>query len=271
MELISLRKREWVSYALLFFIAVASSAAWTISFLVRSVGDEEVPTLLGMTLIEAKHLLETKKLSLEVTGGQFSEDIPTSNIISQSISSGERVRQGRTIGVEISKGAREQIAPRIVGLRRSAADAVLKASDLGSLDSGKSCSDHLPEENILAQSPEAGEVVRGGKVLLLTSSGTCSNRFVMPRVVGSSADRMVREFGRLKFQNRTEKKEVREGATPGTIVMSNMEQGSIVHPSDLFSWVIAAAPSPTPVPSILASPESNEEILVAPTAESTPN
>lgn len=116
-----------------------------------------MPDLIGKNLNEAQKLLSSNKLHLRLDGDEHDIYIPQGHILKQDIPPGNKLKEGREIGIILSKGPRIKDVPDLVGKSLDVADALLK--DKG-LKINKIIYVHsgFAEKNIiLAQRPEPHE------------------------------------------------------------------------------------------------------------------
>lgn len=88
------------------------------------------PGIIGKDLDEAKKLLSSKKLNLRLDGELHDVHIPQGYILRQDIPAGNKIKEGREIGVILSKGPRIRNVPDLVGRPLDAAEADLKNKGL---------------------------------------------------------------------------------------------------------------------------------------------
>ncbi|MFH1018437.1 MAG: PASTA domain-containing protein [Pseudomonadota bacterium] len=241
MELTAPKWIARVGYFLLFFLVLGLSATATVRFLVHRGSDVEVPALVGKTVTEAEALLTQEGLRLDIQGSQYNNQYTDGSVVYQLIAAGERVRSGRTVGVYLSKGARELLAPRLVGLTLDAARTILKSSDLSDVVSAATCSDEIPDGTVVAQDPPPGGAVEKEQMQLLRSDGPCRDRFVMPDLAGRSASDVLKDLDRNGFVIRSFRYVEREGVEPRTVLNAEPKPGSIVHPNDPVVLTLASA------------------------------
>lgn len=116
-----------------------------------------MPDLIGKNLNEAQKLLSSNKLHLRLDGDEHDIYIPQGHILRQDIPPGNKLKEGREIGIILSKGPRIKDVPDLVGKSLDVADTLLK--DKG-LKINKIIYVHsgFAEKNIiLAQRPEPHE------------------------------------------------------------------------------------------------------------------
>ncbi|MFQ5812640.1 MAG: protein kinase [Anaerolineae bacterium] len=130
----------------------------------------QVPDLVGLSQEEAHRLVEEAGLQLAVVGERHDSSTPALNIITQTITAGQMVRQGETIGVVISQGPNFISVPQVEGLPITAAEPGLR--EMGLDISRKDVWSKEAEGIILSQDPPADSIVSEGSVVtLIVSSG----------------------------------------------------------------------------------------------------
>ncbi|MEW6117278.1 MAG: PASTA domain-containing protein [Nitrospirota bacterium] len=116
-----------------------------------------VPDVRGREMIEANDLLRRKGLYIRLEGEDYDSYVHQGSIIRQDIPPDSKVKEGREIGVVLSKGPRVQYVPDVVGQTIDRAESLL--SEKG-IRIGKIIyvhSDKTPRSVILAQRPETNE------------------------------------------------------------------------------------------------------------------
>lgn len=164
-------------------------------------------------------------------------------VLQQSIAPSERVREGRSVGVFLSKGPMERSVPRLTGLNLSAVSVVLGSSELKLGGSVRSCSDTVPAGLVIGQEPGAGERMADERVRILVSNGKCSGRFVMPDFVGQSYGSTARLLEERGFSVGLSRQEAAD-SPEGTILGEEPERGSLVSLLDPVHFVIASRTAP---------------------------
>ena len=165
-----------VAYVGVFVSFYLLATVATIRFLVRSGNDAVVPALTGLSQRDAATLLSASNLRLAVQGELFSDGVPIGGVLAQTIAPNERVREGRSVGIVVSKGPRPRNVPRLVGLEAQAVSVVLGSSGLKLRKSLRSCSEAVPSGLVIAQDPKPGQSTAADQVDLLISNGTSVNR-----------------------------------------------------------------------------------------------
>lgn len=116
-----------------------------------------VPDLRGKSMIEATNLLRGKGLYTRLEGEDYDSSIAQGNVIRQDIPAGNKIKEGREIGVVLSKGPKVKFVPDVVGQALDMAEGLLK--DKG-IRIGKVIyvhSEKVSKNIIIAQRPEINE------------------------------------------------------------------------------------------------------------------
>ena len=150
--------------------AAPQPAATPVAVVTPAPDQVQAPVLVGLSLEEARRLAEEAGLQLAVVGERHDSSIPALNISAQTITAGEMVRKGETIGVVISQGPNFVTVPAIEGLPITTAEPGLR--EMGLDISQKDVWNKKAEGIILSQYPPAGSIVSEGSVVtLIVSSG----------------------------------------------------------------------------------------------------
>lgn len=116
-----------------------------------------VPDLRGKEMMEANDILRSKGLYIRLEGEDYDPAVAQGNIIRQDILPGSKVKEGREVGIVLSKGPRIQYVPDIVGQPLDRAEAILKEKGI---QIGKILYVHSEKTSrnvVLAQRPETNE------------------------------------------------------------------------------------------------------------------
>lgn len=138
----------------------------------------EVPSIVGMTLLQAQITLSEHGFVLGQQNPRFSDVIPAEQIIEQNPRPGFKTERGQQIDVVVSAGPEttDVLAPTLIGLTE--AEVVAKINELGlSLGGiGREYSSE-PFGTIIGQTPLPGEKMRPGDAIsVVLSRGTLISR-----------------------------------------------------------------------------------------------
>lgn len=154
-------------------------------------GDSEeikVPNFVGRTFEEAQALAQ--ETGLEIARGEdvYSPDQEEGKITSQNPTADSVVSPGKLITVYVSKGKKDGVVPKIVGMDYKGASEYLKTFgfELGIV---KTESSTLPENVIIEQSVEKGSTAsKGTKIDVTVSDGKGKETVKMPNLIGKTPD-----------------------------------------------------------------------------------
>lgn len=138
-----------------------------------NVGDSLVaPELQNMSLDDAQKELE--KLGLKsIVRDQYDPNVEKGYVISQAPVAGSEVKEGDTITILISKGAKNADVPNVVGFTLAEAENILKENKLELGNVKYEYSDRYNNGVVLRQSPESGSssIEEGQKIDVVVSKG----------------------------------------------------------------------------------------------------
>ena len=154
-------------------------------------GDSEeikVPNFVGSTFEKAQALAQ--ETGLEIARGEdvYSPDQEEGKITSQNPTADSVVSPGKLITVYVSKGKKDGVVPKIVGMDYKGASEYLKTFgfELGIV---KTESSTLPENVIIEQSVEEGSTAsKGTKIDVTVSDGKGKETVKMPNLIGKTPD-----------------------------------------------------------------------------------
>ncbi|MCX6551213.1 MAG: PASTA domain-containing protein [Acidobacteria bacterium] len=149
-----------------------------------------VPSVVGLEAAEATGAMESAGLTVRVDDNRpFDSKVPLGRIASQDPVAGLAVRRGRSVRVWISAGSRSSLVPKLIGETERTAMARLQQDGLELAGTADVRSSELPMDAIVAQQPGPGS--RNARVGLLVNRGERAGGYVMPDVIGVSADAAV--------------------------------------------------------------------------------
>ena len=148
----------------------------------------KVPNFVGSTFEEAQ--AQAQETGLEIARGEdvYSPDQEEGKITSQNPTADSVVSPGKLITVYVSKGKKDGVVPKIVGMDYKEASEYLKTFgfELGIV---KTESSTLPENVIIEQSVEEGSTAsKGTKIDVTVSDGKGKETVKMPNLIGKTPD-----------------------------------------------------------------------------------
>ncbi|RJQ43928.1 MAG: Stk1 family PASTA domain-containing Ser/Thr kinase [Gaiellales bacterium] len=132
-----------------------------------------VPDVVNMTRQQAEDTLRGAGFKTEVEAEEYSESVPQGSVIRQDPAAGEKLREGGTVRLIISRGSGDVAVPDLVGQTAGYAESKLQELELRGDRQPDAYSDTVPEGSIISQDPAAGtEVQKGSTVKYTVSKGS---------------------------------------------------------------------------------------------------
>ena len=160
----------------------------------------EMPNIVGLSKEEAQQRIEGAKLKFEVASEEYNKDVEENHVISQDptyVEGYNKVKEGSTVKVVLSKGTEKTKVPKVVGMSQEDAvtaieDAKLKAEIV------EETSKKVQEGYVISQETDANtEVDAGETVKIHVSTGV--EKATVPGVVGKSQDEAKKTLQDLGF------------------------------------------------------------------------
>lgn len=131
----------------------------------------EVPNFLGMSYEEAALSAQNANIQITISEERYSKDVAQGFIMEQSNSMGEKLEEGQTVQVIVSKGVEQTVVPDVIGLKLSKAKSSLEKNNL-TYSVEKKYSDSVAKDKIIKQSMESQQSVDvGTEIKLVVSKG----------------------------------------------------------------------------------------------------
>ena len=248
------RRKIWPWILGILFLVALGVAAF---FLIRSLqGGPQVtiPDVRGMEEQAAVAELERVGLDPEVEE-RFHDTVPRGEVITTEPPPRTEVDEGSQVVVLVSRGARPVGVPNVVGETQEEATNILQ--DAGFEVGVSEQESEVPEGQVIAQDPEAGERARPGDTVTITVS-TGPPAVEVPGVICASiGDAQARLAEAGLESNVAPGQRSNEDCEPGTVAQQSpaagatVEQGTVV---TLFPTRAEPSPSPSPTESPTESP-----------------
>jgi len=133
----------------------------------------DTPDVAGMSLMQAKRLLQAEKLHVVVKDSLYSDSVPMEQVLEQSPQPGEKLRQDGTVYLVISKGSANVTVPPLTG--RSFQEVIITLRNIGlhSMVVDSTYSDIYPANSVMRSIPASGsKVLKKSTVKLILSRGS---------------------------------------------------------------------------------------------------
>lgn len=175
-------------YSGTFLVITALAAFLTMEFLTKG-KTVSVPDLRNKQIVEAGGLLKDAKLKFSIEGEEFHPAVLKDFIISQNPIAGSIIKEGRSIGVIVSKGPQEVVVPRLEMEQLRKAEIIVRQNGLNVGNIARVNSEAVGKDLVITQYPLSGSVTdRGEMVDILVSSGTQDVWYKTPYLFGKILD-----------------------------------------------------------------------------------
>ncbi len=158
-----------------------------------------VPQLKGKSLLEANDTLSRLRLFLKIEGEKHNIDTPGGYILRQNIPAGNKIKEGRSIGVILSKGPYIQYMPDFTGMNLQESEDVASLKKIKIKNIIYVHSKNIQENTVIAQRPAPDE--GGGKdITLIVNSDKFEVSYYCPDFVKKDVKEAVEIADALGLQ-----------------------------------------------------------------------
>ena len=131
----------------------------------------QVPALTGKTEEQAQAALEANHLVKGKVKEVFHDSAPVGTVVSFSYQTGQLVKPGTAVALQISKGPEPVAIEDFTGKPFTEAEAHYNAEGLVVDGSQRKFSKKVPEGSIISQDPTDGELAKGAQITFVVSKG----------------------------------------------------------------------------------------------------
>jgi serine/threonine-protein kinase len=222
--------------------AFAASAVITMR-VVLSARDVAVPSLVGRAMPDATSLAGQRGLDVQVDGRRHDPAIPVDHVIAQQPAPGGTLKAHRHVRVWVSLGPRRIAVPPVEGQSVRTARIALEQAGLPVVHVVE-VNDRAPEDQVLIQRPPSGETdVPGDGASLLVSRGGGRGAYVMPDLIGRSAQAVMASLLAAGFKVADVRYRSYPGVAPGIILRQLPPAGHRIDPRTPLSLDVSRAAS----------------------------
>ncbi|MBR6472294.1 MAG: Stk1 family PASTA domain-containing Ser/Thr kinase [Firmicutes bacterium] len=199
----------------------------------------EVPKFVGMTYEEA--VAKAEELGLEIERGDdvYSNDQEEGYVAAQSVTDGSKVKPGKTIVLNVSKGKRDGVMPKVTGMTLDEAKQTLE--DLGYvLGTTIEVTSTETKGTVVNQSVEAGEPADQGTVVNLEiSDGQGVEEVAVPDLSGYTPDEAKSALNALNLSVGDVTYEEKSDIPENTIFWQSVTPGNYVPIKTKISYKVS--------------------------------
>jgi eukaryotic-like serine/threonine-protein kinase len=231
-----------VSLAAVFFLGVLLFNFVLMPMLIHQRGAVIVPDLHSLSEAQADRQLSQLSLNIRIVRSEYHPEIPKGYVISQTPRANESIKEGRTVEVVISQGARTQIVPDLKGLSLRQGRIMLRRNNLRIGQIARIHTVGEARETVLATTPGAGEeLVEGSPVDIAVAVGGQKQRYLMPDLAGRDLLFIREKLRNMGFRVSGVRYENHPDIFPNTIVGQSPVPGSMIREGDSIELVAASS------------------------------
>jgi beta-lactam-binding protein with PASTA domain len=225
-------------FVLLMMVLLVVILNWVVMPLVVARGKETtVPNFVGMERFAAEDSIVKAGLELGEVRSVSNATVPPDRVVAQHPEPGQRVKIGRLVLLDISRGGSKIKVPHVEGLTIARATALLSESGLSIAGVESLHTPNLPQGQIVSTRPAAGTEVDEGERILIQMASRVGD-FPMPNLVGMGLEAAK---GIIAAQALTlgEIKQAPSDEPAGNVLVQYPEEGMTVRDLDTVSLIVA--------------------------------
>lgn len=245
------RKRfRWVALSLA--VAVGVTGWWN---LIGPGARITVPSVIGGTLSQAESVLKPLGLKSEIEKQIFSEEIAKGIIIESNPAGGEKVGDGATVKLTLSRGPERYQIPNLSKLTVAAATKLLSSIPVQTPIIEEQFNDKFPKGYVISSAPVAGETVKRGAVIrIIVSKGV--EQIPMALFVNKTKTEAFNSLTELGFKVEV-KEQFSETVPLGAVITQNPAGGASYPKGSKVELTVSKGSAFTFIPNVLSLTEKD--------------
>lgn len=161
----------------------------TMPLILKTSKEIKIPDVTGITLNQARTMLELEGLDMRISGEEYSETVPSGVVISQNPLPNTSIKFNRIVEVIVSRGTEKVKIPFVKGLHVSNATDILLKEGIVISETTYVFDNNYVENIVIGTEPPANSYIsKGGMVTLYVSRGKIENYIQIPNLNGLSSD-----------------------------------------------------------------------------------
>jgi beta-lactam-binding protein with PASTA domain len=201
-----------------------------------------VPDLRNTSEAQARNELGKLGLNMRVQRSENHAEIPEGFVIEQRPPANESIKEGRTVEVVLSLGARTEVVPELKGMSLRQGRILLTRHNLRVGHVARVHTVGGARETVLATTPSAGkELVEGSVVDMVVAVGGQKQRYLMPDLTGGDLLFVREKLRSMGFRIGGVRYETRRDVYPNTIIDQAPRAGSLIKEGDSIELVAASS------------------------------
>ena len=241
--------------ALLLLAGAGGFGAWKMGVFSST---KAAPDLYDKTLTDAIKTAEEEGFKVKEGKAIYSSDYAEGRVCMQDPDPGVEMPKEGTITINLSKGPKEGLVPKVVGRKQEEVEEILKAAgyQLGVI---KPETSPEPEGTVLKQSPEAGSPAdKESKVDIWVSDGKGKEMGTVPSVMKKSLAEAEKEIEAAGFKVGEVSYRYDESIDKGYLTWQQWNAGAQLEKGSTIDIEVSKGPEPAPEPPA-PEPDDNPE------------
>lgn len=252
------RKRKRIIAALVAILLLAGAgvfAAWKMGTFSAT---KPAPDLMDKTLEEAMRIAQDEGFKIKQGKEVYSSDYAEGRVCVQDPEPGTEMPKEGTITINISKGPKEGLVPKVVGMHKDQVQAFLEEQGykLGSVKTKTS-----PEEEglVLEQTPEAGSSAdKETQIDIVVSDGKGKEMGTVPSVTKLSLKEAEKEIKAAGFEPGEVTYSYNDNIGKGYVIYQQWQAGMQLEKGSKIDLEVSRGPEPAPEHTPPENPEQPE-------------
>ncbi|MFW6689904.1 Stk1 family PASTA domain-containing Ser/Thr kinase [Streptomyces sp. MAR4 CNX-425] len=208
----------------------------------------KVPFVLGKTEAEARDMLSGEDLDADVSE-DFSDTVKPGRVIRTDPEGGNRIRQGDSVTLVLSKGPRMVEIPELYAVPLDEARQELRDAGLKPGVTQEAFSEELPAGRVISTDPEDGEKIKAGRaVSMVVSRGA---PIEVPDVIGDDRTDAADELREEGLTVEVAEETVYSEEDAGTVAETSPEPGAELGEGDKVTLTLSKGPELLEVPDVV--------------------
>ena len=201
-----------------------------------------VPDLRNVSEAQARNELERFGLNMRVQRSEYHPEIPEGFVIEQRPWANESIKEGRTVEVVLSLGARTQVVPDLKGMSLRQGRILLTRQNLRVGRVARVHTKGGTGETVLATTPGGGsELVEGSVVNIVVAVGGEKREYLMPDLTGEDLLFIREKLREMGFRIGGVRYESRDEVFPNTVIGQSPRAGALIRQGDSIELVAASS------------------------------
>jgi eukaryotic-like serine/threonine-protein kinase len=213
-----------------------------------------VPSTVGADSQEIAAALSPLGLQYVIVEERYSEMIESGRVIESSPTGGEKIDQGGTVKIVLSKGPERYAVPRLVGLTPAAAKNLIAKSPLKLAPIVEVFSETVPKGFVISSNPTTGSKLKRGALVTITVSKG-KEQVSYASYVGKNGEQALTELTEAGF-NVTSTYGFSEVKLAGEVISQNPAGGAAIDKGSAVAIVISKGSEFSYIPNLFSIEQS---------------